>query len=203
MLRVGLTGNIASGKSEVADEWRRLGAKIIDADELSRVAIAPGSPGYARVVERFGSQVLLAEGAVDRAALRRVVFNDEQRLRELEAILHPEILRLREQREAELDAAGVPVVVNVIPLLFEVGMEDAFDVVVLVDAAEPVRLARLVERRGLDEDEARRMIAAQMPAAEKRRRASIVIVNDGSLDELRQEARSVWAEIEAREVQCG
>ena len=202
MLRVALTGNVASGKSAVAEEWRRLGATIIDADELARTAILPGPPGHARVVESFGSSVLMADGTVDRSRLRDIVFNDEARRRELESILHPEIRRLRAEREAALSAAGTEIVVNAIPLLFEVGMEGEFDVVVLVDAPEDVRLARIVERRGLSAEEARRMIAAQMPATEKRRRAAIVIDNDGTLDQLALRAQMVWDSIRMRAAEC-
>jgi dephospho-CoA kinase len=202
MLRVALTGNVASGKSAVAEEWRRLGAPIIDADELAREVIQPGSPGHARVVERFGSSVLTAEGAVDRARLRDIVFNDEARRQQLESILHPEIRRLRAEREAALAAAGAEIVVNVIPLLYEVGMAGEFDVVVLVDAPEEVRLARIVEKRGLSVEQARRMIAAQMPATEKRRRATIVIENDATLEALAQRARTVWDSIRMRAEEC-
>ena len=198
MIRVALTGNIASGKSVVAEEWTRLGAAIIDADDLARTALAPGSPGHARVKERFGPGIVSTDGSIDRAALRRLVFGDERLRKDLEHILHPEIRRLREAREAALAATGTDIVVDVIPLLFEVGMEGDFDLVVLVDAPESVRLQRLVERRGLDTAEARRMINAQLPAAEKRRRASIVIENDASLEALRMRARSVWEGIEAR-----
>jgi dephospho-CoA kinase len=202
MLRVALTGNVASGKSAVAEEWRRLGAPIIDADELAREVIQPGSPGHARVVERFGWSVLTADGAVDRARLRDIVFNDEARRQQLESILHPEIRRLRAEREAALAAAGAEIVVNVIPLLYEVGMAGEFDVVVLVDAPEEVRLARIVEKRGLSVEQARRMIAAQMPATEKRRRATIVIENDATLEALAQRARTVWDSIRMRAEEC-
>jgi dephospho-CoA kinase len=202
MLRVALTGNVASGKSAVAEEWRRLGAPIIDADELAREVIQPGSPGHARVVERFGSSVLTADGTVDRARVRDIVFNDEARRQQLESILHPEIRRLRAEREAALAAAGAEIVVNVIPLLYEVGMAGEFDVVVLVDAPEEVRLARIVEKRGLSVEQARRMIAAQMPATEKRRRATIVIENDATLEALAQRARTVWDSIRMRAEEC-
>jgi len=202
MLRVALTGNVASGKSAVAEEWRRLGATIIDADELARAVILPGSPGHVRVVEHFGASVLRPDGAVDRARLRDIVFDDEARRRELESILHPEIRRLRAEREAALAAAGAEIVVNVIPLLFEVGMEGEFDVVVLVDAPDDVRLARIVEKRALSAEQARRMIAAQMPAREKRPRATIVIDNDSTLETLAQRAQTVWDSIRMRAEEC-
>lgn len=198
MFRIGLTGNIASGKSSVARCWARLGAPVIDADELARRAVEPGSRGLARVVETFGPGVLDETGALDRAALRDIVFRDAGARSRLEAIVHPEVGRLRDEEEARLEREGATLVVHDIPLLFEVGLDDEFDVVVLVDAPEPVRLERLVRDRGLDPEEARRMIAAQMPAAEKRARADIVIENAGTLRNLESESEAVWKELERR-----
>ncbi|HEX5631974.1 MAG TPA: dephospho-CoA kinase, partial [Gemmatimonadales bacterium] len=183
-------------------EWARAGAAIIDADVLAREAVAPGTPGLAAVVAAFGPEVLHADGSLDRAALRGLVFEDAAARARLESIVHPEIARLRAEREAELAAAGATLVVHVIPLLFEVGLERDFDVVVLVDAPEAVRRARLVERRGLDGEGARRMIAAQLPAAAKRAHATIVIDNDGTLDALRERARAVWTGLRERAAEC-
>lgn len=193
--RIGLTGNIASGKSAVARVWQRLGAHIVDADELARRAVAPGSPGLAAIRRAFGDDVIAADGALDRARLRDIVFRDAERRAELERIVHPEVGRLREQEEAALARAGVRIVVHVIPLLFEAGLDDSVDTVVLVDAPEAVRLKRIVRDRGLDEEQARRMIAAQMPAAEKRARADIVIDNDGTIEDLEREAEAAWRSI--------
>ena len=193
--RIGLTGNIASGKSSVARGWQRLGAHIVDADELARRAVAPGSPGLAAIRRAFGDDVIAADGALDRARLRDIVFRDAARRAELERIVHPEVGRLREQEEAALARAGVRIVVHVIPLLFEAGLEDSVDTVVLVDAPEAVRLKRIVRDRGLDEEQARRMIAAQIPAAEKRARADIVIDNDGTIEDLEREAEAAWRSI--------
>lgn len=198
MLKVGLTGNIASGKSAVAAEWQRLGAAVIDADALAREAVAPGTPGLAAVVAAFGDGVLRADGTLDRAALRGIVFADPVARARLESIVHPGVARLRAEREAALEQAGEPLVINVIPLLFEVGLEDAFDEIVLVDAPESVRRRRLVELRGLDEREAARMIEAQMPAEAKRGRATFVIENRGTLEELRTAARAVLKQLEAK-----
>lgn len=196
MIRVALTGNIASGKSAVAEVWQELGAAIIDADELARLAVEPGTPGLERVREAFGPDVITADGRLDRDALRRRVFADPAERRRLEQLLHPEIARLRDEAEARLRTEGKRIVVHMIPLLFEVGMEHDFDRVVLVDAPEATRLERLVRGRGLAEEEARAMIAAQMPSPAKRAGADIVIDNDGSLDELRRRAREVWRRIE-------
>ncbi len=198
MLRVALTGNIASGKSSVARVWARLGAPIIDADALARRAVEPGSPAFDRIARAFGPEVLEPGGGLNREAMRGIVFRDEAARRRLEAIVHPEVGRLRAEEERRLEQEGARVVVNDIPLLFEVGLEDEFDVVVLVDAPEAVRLDRLVRGRGLDPEEARRMIAAQMPAESKRRRADIVIENAGTLEELETNAERVWRELERR-----
>lgn len=198
MLRVALTGNIASGKSSVARVWARLGAPIIDADVLARRAVEPGSPALERIAQAFGPGVLEPGGGLDREAMRAIVFRDEAARRRLEAIVHPEVARLRREEEQRLEREGARIVVNDIPLLFEVGLEDEFDVVVLVDAPEAVRLERLVRDRGLDPDEALRMIAAQMPAEQKRRRSDIVIENAGTLEELEARAERVWRELERR-----
>lgn len=198
MLRVGLTGNIASGKSTVARLWEGYGARVIDADQLARRAVEPGSPGFERVKALFGPEVVGQDGELDRAALRRIVFADQAARARLEGIVHPEVARLREVEEARAEEDGVDVVVHEIPLLFEVGLEGEFDLVVVVDSPEPARLARLVEERGLDEAEARRMIEAQLPASVKRERADYVIENDGSLRDLEARAEEVWRRILAR-----
>lgn len=198
MLKVGLTGNIASGKSSVADVWRGLGARVVDADELARRAVEPGSSGLAEVVTRWGPAVLTPSGELDRAALRERVFRDPSARTELESIIHPVVAELRDQEFARALAAGEQVVVADIPLLFEVGLEDAFDLVVLVDAPEAVRRERIVRDRGLAPAEAERMIAAQMPSERKRARADLVIDNSGTLAELRERAATAWREISRR-----
>lgn len=198
MLKVGLTGNIASGKSSVADVWRGLGARVVDADELARRAVEPGSSGLAEVVTRWGPAVLTPSGELDRAALRERVFRDPSARTELESIIHPVVAELRDQEFARALAAGEQVVVADIPLLFEVGLEDAFDLVVLVDAPEAVRRERIVRDRGLAPAEAERMIAAQMPSERKRVRADLVIDNSGTLAELRERAATAWREISRR-----
>lgn len=192
MLKVGLTGNIASGKSSVARVWRALGARLIDADELARRAVAPGSPGLAAIVERWGPGVLDADGALERAALRDIVFRDPAERAALEAIVHPEVARLREEEHARAAAEGAEIVVSDIPLLFEVGLEGEFDRVVLVHAGEAVRRERIVRDRELSAVEAQRMIEAQMPSEEKLARADLVIVNEGTIEELESRAREVW-----------
>ena len=198
MLKVGLTGNIAAGKSAVADVWRSMGATVVDADELSRRAVEPGTPAHDAIAREWGPWVLEEGGALDRAALRQIVFADPDARARLESIVHPAVAALRDEHFRQAQARGEKIVVADIPLLFEVGMADEFDVVVLVDAPEEVRLARIVADRGLDEDEARRMIAAQMPSELKRARADVVIENGGTPAELEARAAEVWAELGRR-----
>jgi dephospho-CoA kinase len=197
MLKVGLTGNIAAGKSTVADVWRGLGATVIDADELARRAVDPGTPAYAAIAAEW-SEVVEPDGALDRAALRRIVFADPDARERLEQIVHPAVASLRGELYAEAEARGEEVIVADIPLLFEVGLVDEFDVVVLVDAPEEVRLARLVGDRGLDPEEARRIITSQMPAELKRARADYVIENTDTLREVQRQAREVWEQLKRR-----
>jgi dephospho-CoA kinase len=191
MRRIGLTGNIASGKSTVAQRWREHGATVIDADELARAAVAPGSAGLRRIVERFGEEIL-REGELDRARLRALVFADPAERAALEAIVHPEVQRLRRRAERAAVENGAAIVVHEIPLLFEVGLEPEFDVIVVVDSPEDVRVGRLVQRRGISEDEARRMVASQLPAEQKRMRATHVIRNVGTVADLEAAADALW-----------
>lgn len=195
MLKVGLTGNIAAGKSSVARIWRELGAVVIDADELARRAVEPGTPGLARIRERWGDGVIAANGSLDRAALRKIVFGDEKERRALEAIIHPAVAALRADEYRRARERGDVVVVSDIPLLFEVGLEREFDRVVLVDAPAGVRRERLMRDRGLSAVEAVRMIAAQMPAEQKRARADLVIDNAGSRADLRAAAERAWRDL--------
>lgn len=201
MLRVGLTGNIAAGKSTVAEVWRHLGAAIVDADVLARRAVEPGTPALAQIQAAWPAVV--REGALDRAALREIVFADPEARARLEAIVHPAVAALRDEAYREAAAAGARLAVADVPLLFEVGMAGDFDVVVLVEAPEAVRLRRLVEDRGLGEDEARRMIAAQMPSELKAARADHVLPNAGTRGDLEDRARALWRRLEERAARDG
>jgi dephospho-CoA kinase len=195
MRLIGLTGNIASGKSAVSDMLAERGATIVDADVLARDAVTKGSPALDAIVARWGEGVLDSEGNLDRAALRHIVFEDQGDLDALNEIVHPEVMRLREKDIAAARARGEQIVVCVIPLLFERHLAGDFDAIVLVDAPRSVRLERIVRDRGVDEAEAMKMIASQMPADLKRARADYVIENTGSLVDLEAEVDRVWEEI--------
>ena len=196
MLLVGLTGNIASGKSTVARLLSERGATIIDADVLARRAVEAGTPAYDEIVKRWGPGVVAPDGALDRAALRRLVFSDEHQLEELNAIVHPEVSALRDELVSRARERGDRIVVCDIPLLFERGLTDDFDRIVLVDAPRPVRLERLVRNRGLEETEAMGMITAQMPAELKRARADFIIDNVETLRALETRVMEVWEALE-------
>ena len=192
MLLVGLTGNIGSGKSTVAQLLSERGATIIDADVLARRAVELGTNGYEKIVARWGNDVLSPDGPLDRAALRRIVFADNSQLEELNQIVHPEVERLRMRLVEQARKRGDRIVVCDIPLLFERHMTDRFDRIILVDAHRAIRLDRLVKDRGLHEAEAMEMIAAQMPAELKRARADFLIENDGTLMHLERRVQDVW-----------
>jgi dephospho-CoA kinase len=198
MLHVALTGNIAAGKSTVAELFRAWGATVIDADRLVREAQAPGSPVLAAITARFGPDLLDAAGALDRAALRRRVMGDPAALADLNRLVHPEVHRRRAALEAEARARGDRILVSDIPLLFETTDPAAFDAVILVDAPVALRRARLVAERGLTEDEAEQMLAAQGPSEPKRARSTFVIDNDGDRSGLQTRAHEVWAALVAR-----
>jgi dephospho-CoA kinase len=192
VLTVGLTGGIGSGKSEVAGLLAAQGAVIVDADRLAREVVEPGTPGYEEVVREFGAGVVGPDGALDRSALASRVFADAAALRRLEAIVHPFV----SARATELMAAAPPgsVVVYDVPLLVENGLEDGYDLVVVVDAEESTRLARLAAR-GLSPSDARARMAAQATREERLAAADFVVPNDGSLAELRDAVSALWAEL--------
>jgi dephospho-CoA kinase len=198
MLNVALTGNIAAGKSRVAGLFRKWGATLIDADEIVREVQAPGGPVIREIADRFGASVVMADGTLDRPALRRQVLADPEALAALNRIVHPAVHARRAELLALAASRGDRVVVSDIPLLFEAADPGEFDVVVLVDAPEEVRLARLLEHRGLDAEEAWRMIRAQMPSPDKRARSDFLIENGGDQAALERAARVVWDALSAR-----
>jgi dephospho-CoA kinase len=193
-----LTGNIGAGKSTVAGLFKQWGATVIDADQLVREAQAPGQPALKAISERFGTGLITADGSLDRAALRAAVLTSPAALADLNRIVHPEVHRRRLELLSEARARGDRIVVSDIPLLFEADDPGAFDAVVLVDAPEVVRQARLLASRGLSPVEADRMMAAQLSSAPKRGRSDYVIDNDGDLPALQRAARAVWEALLAR-----
>ena len=197
MLYVGLTGNIASGKSEAATRFAERGATIVDADILAREAVAVGSPAYEKVVARWGSDVLQPDGSLDREALRHTVFADKTQLDELNAIVHPGVNKLRRKMVAEARKRGDKLLIYVVPLLFERRLANEFDQIILIDAPRDLRLERLVRLRGVSETDAANMVAAQMLAELKRARADFVIENDGSIDRLHEQVDAVWERLTA------
>ncbi|MCA1605651.1 MAG: dephospho-CoA kinase [Acidobacteria bacterium] len=201
MLLVGLTGNIASGKSTVAKLLEERGATVIDADILARRAVDAGTPAYHAILDRWGNEVLSPDGELDRKALRHLVFGEADEISALNEIVHPEVARLREELVAEARERGDRMVICDIPLLFEKKLVDEFDLIVLVDAPRPVRMERLTHGRGIPETDAMNMIAAQMPAELKRARADIIIENADSRDALAERVDDVWAKLEAEAAQ--
>jgi dephospho-CoA kinase len=195
MLNIALTGNIAAGKSTVVDLFRRWGATIVDADALAREAQAPGSEVLAAIAGRFGADVLAPDGSLDRAALRAKVMGDDSALSALNAIVHPAVQHRRADLLREARERGDAIVVNDIPLLFEVLDPAQFDVIVLVDAPVAVRRTRLRALRGLSNQEADRMIAAQMSAERKRTLSHHVIDNSGTLAALEPKARALFLQL--------
>jgi len=196
VLKVGLTGGIGSGKSEVSARLRAHGAMIIDADRIAREVVEPGTPGLAAVAAEFGEEILRPDGSLDREKLASIVFSDADRRAALNAIVHP----LVGERVAELMEAAPEdaVVVYDVPLLVENDLAGMYDVVVVVDAPVETQIRRLVERRGMTEEEARARIAAQATREQRRALAHHVIDNSGSLDELHAQVDALWDELVRR-----
>lgn len=195
---IALTGGIASGKTAVSDRFAELGAIIVDADVLAREVVAPGTKGLAALVERFGPGVLDAEGALDRPALGRLIFADEDARAAVNAIVHPAV----RHRRAEV-LLGVPrgaIAIQVIPLLVETGAADGFDIVIVVDVPVEVQLSRLMARNGFDRAEAEARIGAQASRAERLEVADVVIENTGTLTDLHARVDEVWRALVAGEI---
>ena len=197
MLLVGLTGGIGSGKSTVAGMLEELGAVVFDADVLAREAVAPGTPGHDRVVERFGPNVLLPGGDLDRDALASIVFADPAARRDLEAIVHPEVRRLFAEGCERYDSTDAVIVFSA-PLLVETGMHTAFDVLVVVSAPIEVQIERLMRERGMSEQAIRARIDAQLPLEAKAEAADVIVDNEGSLDDLRGQVERLWSDLRQR-----
>lgn len=190
MLRVGLTGGIAAGKSLAATTLRGLGALIIDGDALAREVVEPGTEGLAAVVEAFGPGIVDSAGRLDRPALAAVVFSDEAKRKILNGIVHPAV----RARAAELEQAAAPetIVVHDMPLLVETGQHGSFDFVLVIDAPEEERVRRMAADRGMSEEAARARIAAQASAEERAAVADVVLANEGTAEELVEAVRTLW-----------
>ena len=195
MLNVALTGNIAAGKSAVAGLFHDWGAVIIDADAIVRRLQRPGTAVFRAIVDRFGPAALLPQGQLDRPALRARILASAEDKRALEAIVHPAVEAERQRLIQRARRVSDGVVVSDIPLLFEVMDPSRFDRVVLVDAPEALRLARLAEHRGIAGAEAARLVRAQLPSDQKRPRAHHVIDNDGTREQLRDRTWIVWRKL--------
>lgn len=198
MLSVALTGNIAAGKTTVAELFRRWGATLIDADQLVREAQAPGRPALRAIAARFGAELIRSDGALDRPALRARVLGDPSALADLNRIIHPAVHQRRLELLAEARARGDRIVVSDIPLLFEADDPAEFDAVVLVDAPEELRRTRLLGQRGLSAWDADRMMTVQLPSGPKRARSDYVIDNDSDVAALERAAAIVWRALDAR-----
>ena len=195
-LVLGITGNIASGKSTIARTFAERGAVVVDADQLARDVVAPGSPVLQQLVTRFGAEVVLSNGRLDRERLAQIIFADAAARQDLNAIIHPAIARLAIERLQQLrQADGVPLVIYEAPLLFEAGAEDRVDKVLVVKIDPQVQLLRLKQRDGLDDASARQRIAAQMAQEEKLARADYVIDNSGSVEDAARQVARLWDEL--------
>jgi len=197
MLLVGLTGGIGTGKSTVARMLEKRGAVVFDADVLARQAVAPGTPGFDQVVERFGPNVLAPGGGLDREALASIVFSDPAARRDLEGIVHPEVRRMfaegcEEYRESDR------VVVFSAPLLVETGMHTAFDLLIVVSAPVATQIERLMRGRGMAERNVQARIAAQLPLEAKAEVADILVDNEGTLEDLERRVELVWRDLDTR-----
>lgn len=190
---VGLTGGIATGKSLVSAEFKRLGARVIDADEIAREVVEPGKPAYGEIVAEFGSPVLNPDGTIDRKALAERVFSDKEALAKLNGITHP---RIRERIREEIARAGKDEIVVIdVPLLLEGPLKDAVDRIIVIYADEEKQIERLDKRNGTSREEALKRLASQMPVTEKLKFADYVIDNNGAVEETLSRARELFREL--------
>jgi dephospho-CoA kinase len=195
MLLVGLTGGIGTGKSTVARMLEKRGAVVFDADVLARQAVAPGTPGFDQVVERFGPNVLAPGGGLDREALASIVFSDPAARRDLEGIVHPEVRRMfAEGCEEYRDSDRV--VVFSAPLLVETGMHTAFDRLIVVSAPVATQIERLMRDRGMAERDVQARISAQLPLEAKAEVADVLVDNEGTLEDLERRVELVWRDLD-------
>lgn len=184
VLKVAVTGGAGSGKTLVCNRLKELGIKVISSDSLAREAVAPGSTAHEKIFNYFGERILLSDGMLNRQMLRRIIINDGAARISLERFIHPEISKLMQQKMAQAELEGDHVVVIEVPLLFELGMEEQFDMVVVVSTDRKLRVKRLVDRDNVSRDEAEKLINVQMPEKKKVERAEFVLSNDGSKEQL-------------------
>jgi dephospho-CoA kinase len=194
-LLVGLTGNIAAGKSTAARHFAERGAVLVDSDDAARAAVAPGTAALAQIVAQFGAAILLPDGSLDRQQMGRLVFTNAAARTALERIVHPAVEAARQSAVAAARLAGTAVVLCDIPLLFEAHLAWQFPRIVLVDAPESVRIDRLIADRGMAPADAAARVAAQLPASLKRQRADIVIDNAGDRESLRMRLDAAWTQL--------
>jgi dephospho-CoA kinase len=200
VLRVGLTGGIGSGKSEVSRRLAGHGAVIVDADLAARAVVAPGTPGLAQVADAFGPGVLRPDGALDRERLGAIVFADPAALQKLNAIVHPLVRDWMQtaERAALAEAGDEAIIVHDVPLLAEGRGPSGFDLVIVVDVPPELQVERLVSQRRMTEDQARARMAAQSSREQRLAVADLVIDNSGSLEDLDRRVAEVWADLERR-----
>lgn len=198
MIVVGLTGGICSGKSTVTAMFQRLGVTVIDADQVAHELVEPDQPLFETVASAFGREIVGADGRIDRRRLGAIVFADPKVRKRLEAILHPAIIEECERRIRQAVVSGAVVCLLDAALLIESGWHARCDAVILVEASEAIRLDRLVESKGLSQDEAMLRIRSQMPQHEKRRHAHYVIENDGALEATERQVKAVWEQLCAK-----
>lgn len=190
---IGLTGGIATGKSSVALFFAERGVPVIDADQLGRYAVLPGTPELGRIVEIFGREILTHDGVLNRKRLGELIFSDHEKRIQLEGILHPAIRRIAEERITQAASSGHQRLIYMAPLLIEAGATDRVDTVWVVTVRPEIQLERLMNRDALSREQAERIIATQMPLAEKERYGSVVIDNSGSEAETRALLETIWA----------
>jgi len=196
MLKVGLTGGIASGKSTVSKIFTSFGAKFLDADEVAREVLLPGQPAWTRLRQAFGQEFFRPDGTVKRKQLRKLVFADPEKRSQLNAIVHPEVMKEINRRSEILSSSVQNGVLLVdVPLLLEVGLANRFDKVVVVYVSESVQISRLQQRDGISEEEAKQALKAQMALSKKVEQADYLIDNSGTLEETLSQVEKVWEEL--------
>ena len=200
MKLAGLTGGIASGKSTVATMLRELGAEVVNADELARDIVQPGTEAWKEIIAAFGAEILRDDRTIDREKLRRIVFQDQKARERLESITHPRIRALAQRKAEKLAAEGAEIIVYEAPLFFENRAHLWVRPVILVACGAAQQRQRLRQRDGLSEEEIAQHLNAQMPLEEKRRLADFIIENNGDLEELRRQVEEVWEKIKQTEI---